>query len=314
MDWSKVAFVFPGQGSQSVGMGKDFYDGYLVARDTFNQADEVLGQAFSDVMFHSSEEDLAQTLNTQPAMYIHSIAVLRVIHHLAPHAMPSMVAGHSLGELTAMTASGALSFKDGVALVKQRATLMQKAGQQTSGGMAAILNLSSEKVEEVCQQASTQSGKVVVPANDNSPGQIVISGDIEALELAMALAKEAGAKRALRLNVSTANHSPLMKSAEEVFAQKVMATHFETPHMPVYANLTAQPLKTVQDIQTELSQQLTRRVRWTETIQNMITQGATTFVEVGNKDVLSGLIKRIDANVNILKVNDTASLEAFLAL
>jgi [acyl-carrier-protein] S-malonyltransferase len=313
VNWATTAFVFPGQGSQSVGMGKELAAAFPIAAQTFQEGDAILETALSSLMFEGGEAVLAQTIHTQPAMYINSVALLRVMQQQDPMARPSMVAGHSLGEVTAVTASGALPFSEGVALVKQRARLMQLAGEESKGGMAAILNLAADELASVCAQASYQTGKTVVLANDNSPGQIVISGDEEALELAMELAKQAGARRALRLNVSTANHSPLMKSAEDAFLYYVEHAEMTDGSIPVYANLTAQPIQLADDIQEELSQQLTRQVRWTETIQNMVAAGAQTFVEIGNKDVLSGLIKRIDANVTTLKVSDVASLEAFLS-
>jgi [acyl-carrier-protein] S-malonyltransferase len=314
MNGTTTAFVFPGQGSQHVGMGKDFAQAYPIARDTYQEADDIMGFALSALMFDGDEAELAQTVNTQPAMYVNSVAILRVLQSLKPSAVPFAVAGHSLGELTAVTASGALAFADGVALVRARARLMQRAGEASPGGMAAILNLPADVLEGVCEQARIATGKPVVIANDNCPGQIVISGDNDALEHAMTLAKEAGAKRALRLNVSTANHSPLMASAEAAFAEKVASTPFSAPNVPIYANLTAQPLHDVDGIRHELAQQLTRPVRWTTTIQNMRADGVQTFVEIGAKDVLSGLIKRTDANATLYVINSIATLEAYLAL
>lgn len=312
MEWSQVALVFPGQGSQQIGMGKDFFDTFPHAQSTFLQADSVLGYALSDLMFSGEESTLAQTIHTQPAMFVSSIAIWRVLTDHLPQAKPALLAGHSLGEITAVCASGALGFEAGVALVQQRAQLMQQAGEANPGGMSAILNLDPERLAQVCEQATAQVGKPVVPANDNTIGQIVISGDNEALEVAMQLAKEAGAKRALRLNVSTANHSPLMASAEQAFAQVIAKTPFSPPQTPIIANLTAQPLTTAEAIQAELSQQLTRQVRWTQSIQAMIAQGVTTFIEVGSKEVLSGLIKRVDGTVTTLNINSTATLEHFL--
>lgn len=314
MNGITTAFVFPGQGSQHIGMGKDFAQAYPIARETYQEADDVMGFALSALMFEGEESELAQTVNTQPAMYVNSIAILRVLQSLKPAAVPFAVAGHSLGELTAVTASGALAFADGVALVRERARLMQRAGEAAPGGMAAILNLPADVLEGVCEQARIAIGKPVVIANDNCPGQIVISGDNDALEHAMMLAKEAGAKRALRLNVSTANHSPLMASAETAFAEKVSSTPFSTPSVPVYANLTAQPLRDADAIRHELAHQLTRPVRWTATIQNMRQDGVQAFVEIGAKDVLSGLIKRTDATATLHVINSIATLEAYLAL
>lgn len=313
VNWATTAFVFPGQGSQSVGMGKELAAAFPIAAQTFQEGDAILETMLSAMMFGGDETHLAQTSNTQPAMYINSIALLRVLQQQDASARPSMVAGHSLGEVTAVTASGSLPFAEGVSLVKQRARLMQLAGEEAKGGMAAILNLDADVLSSVCAQASYQTGKTVVLANDNSPGQIVISGDEEALELAIELAKQAGARRVLRLNVSTANHSPLMKSAEDAFLYYVAHAEFLDSIIPVYANLTAQPIQLADDIRAELGSQLTRQVRWTETIQTMVAAGAQTFVEIGNKDVLSGLIKRINGTVTTVRVSDIATLEAFLA-
>lgn len=313
MDWATTAFVFPGQGSQSVGMGRDLVAAYPLAAETFQEADTIVGRPLSRLMLDGDEATLAQTVNTQPAMYVHSLALLRVLQSLHPAAQPAMVAGHSLGELTAITASGGLTFSEGLRLVQRRAELMQQAGEQASGGMAAILNLDTATLQAICEAVSVETGEVVVIANDNCPGQIVISGHETALALAMERAKAAGAKRALRLNVSTANHSPLMQPAEEAFAQTVFNTPFHDGRVPVYANLTAQPIQTAQAFRDELSRQLTRPVLWTDTIRQMIADGATTFVEIGNKDVLSGLIRRIDPNVAILRISDAATMDAFLA-
>ncbi len=312
MDWTKTAFVFPGQGSQSVGMGRDLAAAYPIAAQTFQEADEVLKVALSRLMFEGDEATLAQTINTQPAMFVHSMALLRVLHSQQPEAAPAMLAGHSLGEVTAIAASGGLSFEDGLRLVQQRATLMQQAGERARGGMAAILNLEKSALQAVCEAASAETGATVVIANDNCPGQIVISGHEIALTAAMERAKAAGAKRALKLNVSTANHSPLMQPAEEAFAQVVAATPFHDGRTPVYANLTAQPIQTADAFRDELSRQLTRPVLWTDTIRQMIADGTEIFVEVGNKDVLSGLIRRINPAVAILRISDVATLDAFL--
>lgn len=313
MDWTTTAFVFPGQGSQSVGMGRDLAAAYPLAAHMAEQADNLLEMPLSARMFDGDEATLAQTIYTQPAMFVSSLMMLRVLQSLAPQAVPAMVAGHSLGELSAVVASGALTFEDGLSLVKQRARLMQLAGEQSQGGMAAILNLPFATLADVCQQASDQSGQAVVIANDNCPGQIVISGDEAALTLAMELAKAAGAKRALRLNVSTANHSPLMQPAEEAFSYYVKYVTLQAATLPVYANLSASPIQSPDDIRSELSRQLTRTVRWTESIQAMIAAGARTFVEIGNKEVLSGLIRRISSEVTLRHISDVTTLEAFLS-
>jgi [acyl-carrier-protein] S-malonyltransferase len=312
-DSSRVAFVFPGQGSQSAGMGKDVAAAFPAAAQTFNEADDILGYSLSALMFDGDETELAQTIHTQPAMFVSSAALLRVLAAAGYTSAPAAAAGHSLGELTAVHAAGALAFADGVRLVQERARLMQQAGQQASGGMAAVLNLGPDILADLCEQASHSTGKTVVIANDNCPGQIVISGHVEALEAAVELAKAAGARRAVRLNVSTANHSPLMQPAEDAFADVVAATPLVAAALPVYANLTAQPVQSAADIRHELSQQLTRRVRWTETIQNMIAAGIHHFVEVGNKDVLSGLIRRIDSTVTVSRIGDVATLQEFLS-
>jgi [acyl-carrier-protein] S-malonyltransferase len=312
MNWNSVAFVFPGQGSQVVGMGKDIAETYPVARQTFEQADAILGTDFSRLCFEGPEETLNNTYNTQPALYICGMAIFRTLQSELPDARPAFLAGHSLGELTALAAGGAMTFEDGLRLVRERGRLMDLAGEQSPGAMAALLGLDAEQVREICTRASQQTGKTLVLANDNCPGQIVISGDVEALEAGMTLAKEAGARRALKLAVSIASHSPLMQPAADAFAEAVNSTGFAAPAAPVYSNVQAAPLATADDIRQELIQQLTHSVRWTETIQRMIADGAETFLELGSKDVLTGLIRRIDSAKNAMPVNSVDALKAFV--
>lgn len=313
VDWSKTAFVFPGQGSQVVGMGQDFADSYAVAHETYAQADALLGYRLSEIMFSGPADALDDTLNTQPAMYVNSIAILRVLQQELPAAQPAFVAGHSLGELTALSAAGALAFDAGVPLVHERARLMQEAGKLHSGGMAAILGLTPEQVREICKQASAQTGEPLVLANDNCPGQIVISGDKATLDVALELAKAAKARRAIPLKVSVAPHSPLMAPAEADFTKAVEKTRFEPPSIPVYANISAQPLRDVPSIRRELEAQLTNPVHWTDSVQNMIAAGVETFIELGSKDVLTGLLRRIDKTKTGLTLHSVEALQAFVA-
>jgi [acyl-carrier-protein] S-malonyltransferase len=312
MDWSKTAFIFPGQGSQLVGMGKDFAEAFPVARETFAQADAIMGRDFSRLMFEGPAEELDDTANTQPALYICGVAIARTLQAERPDATPGSTAGHSLGELTALTVAGALSFADGVALVKLRGQLMHDAGEKSPGAMAALLGVSLEDVETLCRDASEQTGRPLVVANDNCPGQVVISGDSTALDAALEMGKARGIKRALRLTVSVATHSPLMAPAEAEFAAKVRATPFETPHVPVFANISAQPLTTVDAIRTELEGQLTRPVRWNALSQAMIAAGAETFVEIGPKNVLTGLLKRIDKEKVGVNLDTVDAFRTFL--
>ena len=283
------AFVFPGQGAQFVGMGKDLYENNPVAKEMFDKANEILGFNITDLMFNGTDEDLRQTKVTQPAIFLHSVILAKT---MGDDFNPDMVAGHSLGEFSALVAAGALSFEDGLRLVSARAQAMQKACEKTPSTMAAVLALPDAKVEELC--ASVTEG-VVVPANYNCPGQIVISGSIEGVDAACAKMLEAGAKRALKLKVGGAFHSPLMEPARAELADAIAHTDFHAPKCPVYQN--AEPQTDPETIKKNLIAQLTAPVRWTQTVQNMIAAGADTFVEVGPGAVLQGLVKKISSEV-----------------
>lgn len=285
------AFVFPGQGAQFVGMGKDLYENNPVAKEMFDKANEILGFNITDLMFNGTDEDLRQTKVTQPAIFLHSVILVKT---MGDDFNPDMVAGHSLGEFSALVAAGALSFEDGLRLVSARAQAMQKACEKTPSTMAAVLALPDAKVEELC--ASVTEG-VVVPANYNCPGQIVISGSIEGVDAACAKMLEAGAKRALKLKVGGAFHSPLMEPARAELADAIAHTDFHAPKCPVYQNVNAEPQTDPETIKKNLIAQLTAPVRWTQTIQNMIAAGADTFVEVGPGAVLQGLVKKISSEV-----------------
>ena len=285
------AFVFPGQGAQFVGMGKDLYENNPVAKEMFDKANEILGFNITDLMFNGTDEDLRQTKVTQPAIFLHSVILAKT---MGDDFNPDMVAGHSLGEFSALVAAGALSFEDGLRLVSARAQAMQKACEKTPSTMAAVLALPDAKVEELC--ASVTEG-VVVPANYNCPGQIVISGSIEGVDAACAKMLEAGAKRALKLKVGGAFHSPLMEPARAELADAIAHTDFHAPKCPVYQNVNAEPQTDPETIKKNLIAQLTAPVRWTQTIQNMIAAGADTFVEVGPGAVLQGLVQKISSEV-----------------
>ena len=285
------AFVFPGQGAQFVGMGKDLYENNPVAKEMFDKANEILGFNITDLMFNGTDEDLRQTKVTQPAIFLHSVILAKT---MGDDFNPDMVAGHSLGEFSALVAAGALSFEDGLRLGSARAQAMQKACEKTPSTMAAVLALPDAKVEELC--ASVTEG-VVVPANYNCPGQIVISGSIEGVDAACAKMLEAGAKRALKLKVGGAFHSPLMEPARAELADAIAHTDFHAPKCPVYQNVNAEPQTDPETIKKNLIAQLTAPVRWTQTIQNMIAAGADTFVEVGPGAVLQGLVKKISSEV-----------------
>jgi [acyl-carrier-protein] S-malonyltransferase len=311
-DWTKTAFVFPGQGSQKVGMGKDFAAAYPIAKQVFEQADDVLGFSLSTLCFDGPANQLNDTINTQPALFVCSAAILKVLQEEQPDAQSAFVAGHSMGELTALMAAGAMEFEDGLKLVRERGRLMKEAGVKSPGAMAAILGLNSDVVDGVCETATAQVGKPVVLANDNCPGQIVISGDSDALDVAMTLAQEQGARRTVKLAVSIAAHSPLMASAAADFQKVVAAIPFQDPDVPVYGNITAQPLASVPTIQEELGGQLTKSVQWTNSMQAMIAAGAEHFIEIGSGDVLTGLMKRIDRKKTRIALNSVEALQKFL--
>ena len=282
----KHAFVFPGQGAQFSGMGKNLYETNTLAKEYFEQANEILGFRITDVMFNGSDEDLKQTKVTQPAIFLHST----ILFLTTPDLKPDMVAGHSLGEFSALVANKVLSFEDGLRLVAKRAAAMQRACEINPSTMAAILGLEDAKVEEICAGITDE---VVVAANYNCPGQLVISGSIEGVNKACELMKAAGAKRALVLQVGGAFHSPLMEPAREELESAIMATNFANPTCPVYQNVDAHPYITPADIKQNLVAQLTAPVRWTQTVQKMVENGATRFTEVGPGNVLQGLVKKI---------------------
>ena len=288
-----TAFIFPGQGSQAVGMGKDLAAQYPTARALFDEADSILGFSLSQLMWDGPDTELNETVNTQPALFIHSIAAYRTFSHLYPDFKPASVAGHSLGELSALAASGALSFADGLKLVRTRGELMKRAGELNPGGMAAILGVDIPTLDKVCAEAST-TDEIVQVANDNCPGQVVISGHRPALERAMEGAKAAGAKRAKALAVSIAAHSPLMASIQEEWNAAVDACPIQTPAIPVIGNVHAKPMLAADELRADIKAQMQSRVRWTESVKLMLGNGIQTYVEVGSGDVLLGLIKRID--------------------
>ena len=285
------AYIFPGQGAQFPGMGKDLYETSAVAKDLFEKANEILGFRITDIMFEGSAEELKETKVTQPAVFLHSVILAKVLE-----VKPDMVAGHSLGEFSALVVNGALSFEDGLKLVSKRALAMQKACEITPSTMAAVLNLEDKIVEDIC--ASIDG--VVVAANYNCPGQLVISGEYKAVELACEKMKEAGAKRALILPVGGAFHSPMMEPASSALAAAIEATTFSNPTCPVYQNVTAKAVSNPSEIKNNLISQLTGAVKWTQSVNQMIADGATSFTEVGPGKVLVGLVNKIDKEVETI--------------
>jgi [acyl-carrier-protein] S-malonyltransferase len=292
----KFAFICPGQGSQFVGMGAELAREYAHAKEIYQQADDTLRLNLSTLAWEGPEEELNDTINTQPALMTHSVAAWRVLMEEHPQIFPHFIAGHSMGELTALVLSGALTFDEGLKLVRRRGELMKQAGELSPGKMVAILGLDIPTIEEIIQAAS-QDNEPVQIANDNCPGQVVISGASTRVDRAMEVAKEAGAKRVIPLAVSIAAHSPLMRHAQEYFNQAVLAAPIIQPGIPIIGNVSARPLNSIDEIRADLQSQLTNPVRWTETIEFMIEQGVDVFIELGSGDVLSGLIRRINKEV-----------------
>ena len=290
----KIAYVFPGQGAQYVGMGKDLYENSHLAKELFEKANEILGFRITDLMFDGTDDDLKQTKVTQPAIFLHSVILTKALLNFKP----DMVAGHSLGEFSALTVAGALSFEDGLKLVFQRAMAMQKACEIEPSTMAAIVGLDDHIIEEVCASIK----EVVVPANYNSAGQLVISGSFKGIDEACEILTEKGAKRAIKLSVGGAFHSPLMEPARAELAKAIEGTQIVEPVCPVYQNVNAKPFIDPSQIKQNLIEQLTSPVRWTQIVENMITDGATNFAEIGPGNVLKGLIKKINRNVEALSI------------
>lgn len=291
----KHAFVFPGQGSQFPGMGREHYDNSAFAKRLFEQANEILGFRISDIMFNGTEEDLKQTNVTQPAVFLHSVIAFRTIDPSSDTgSKPDMVAGHSLGEFSALVANGTLSFENALQLVAVRARAMQKACEINPSTMAAVLNLADDKVEAICEEVQRETGEIVVPANYNCPGQLVISGTKKAIDIACERMKAAGAKRALVLPVGGAFHSPLMEPAKEELRAAIETTNFHTPNCAVYQNVVAKAVFDRDEIKQNLVDQLTGAVRWSQSVQSMIADGASRFTEVGPGKVLQGLILKIN--------------------
>ena len=309
LNLQNTAFIFPGQGSQTVGMGKDLAAQYPIAKQTFEEADSILGFSLFKLMMEGAADELNDTINTQPALFVHSLASYRAFSHLYPNLTPAALAGHSLGELSALAVTGVFSFEDGLRLVRKRAELMKRAGGLAPGGMAAILNLDIPTLDKVCAEASTPNELVQV-ANDNCPGQVVISGSKPALERAIVGAKSAGAKRALPLAVSIAPHSTLMAPIQQEWNEAVASANFSALQIPVIGNVHALPLTDESAARADIIAQMQSRVRWSESVQYMVSKGINTFVEVGTGTVLGGLVKRIADGMTILPLGNPQDFTA----
>jgi [acyl-carrier-protein] S-malonyltransferase len=299
MNISNFALLFPGQGSQKVGMGFELAEYSPSIREIYQEADEILNFPISNISWHGPENELNDTINTQPSLLVHSVASLFFFRQSFPDNEPMFVAGHSMGELSTLFACDAASFLDTLRLTRQRGYLMKRAGQQSPGGMAAIIALDTDRIDQICMEASNENDIVQI-ANDNCPGQVVISGSSAALERAMQMASDFGARKVTKLAVSIAAHSPLMSTAQNDFNLAVQSTEINHPRYPIIGNVSALPLSTSNEIKNDLQSQLTSRVRWTESIQYMINNGVSLFLELGSGSVLTSLIKRIDRNVTAL--------------
>lgn len=308
----KVAFIFPGQASQEVGMGQTLAAKYPAARTVFDEADEILGFSLSRLCFEGPEEDLNDTINTQVAVFVTSMAALAALQAADYTTKPAYVAGHSLGEYSAYAAAGALSFEAGLNLVRERGRLMKQAGEMNPGGMAAILKLDDDTVADICKKVVAEGHGVLQVANYNSPGQLVISGHNAAIERGVELAQEAKARRAIKLPVSIASHSELMRDIAAEFRAAIDKTPLNLPEIPIVANISAESLESLEAIRAEMEGQLTSSVRWTDSVRWMIDQGVTRFIEVGPKNVLTGMIRWISKEVNTHNVATDADIEALL--
>lgn len=308
-----TAFLFPGQGSQAVGMGAELAAEEPAAAAVFARADDLLGFELSEMCWNGPADELNDTVNTQPALLVHSVAVLRALQDRQPDFKPRVVAGHSLGEYSALVAAGSLSFEEAVRLVRARGEAMKAAGAEQPGGMAAVLGLDSQQVEDACEEARAVGEGGIWVANDNCPGQIVISGDDAGLDRATRLLEEAGARKVIRLAVSIAAHSPYMQAAQDRLGKALQEASIEDPEIPVIGNVSAAPLSTAAEVRADLQAQLTANVRWTESVQHMLEQGVHSFVELGSGEVLTGLVRRIDRSAERYNLDSPASFSQLLS-